>query len=171
MESQKMKYLNAEQIKQAVIKAAEEKDTYYMIIKVLSEAGLRVSELINLTPQNINFIEGYFHIKGKGGHIRNVDISRELCMQLQMYIKNKKIKPRDKIFDISRQRVQQITSHVAGINPHGLRHSYAIALLRTTGNIRYLQKQLGHRSLSTTQVYLQFVEYDKEKEKLISLYA
>ena len=54
-------------------------------------------------------------------------------------------------------------------NPHAFRHSYAIRLLKETKNIRYVQKQLGHSSLTTTQIYLQFTDFSLEKSKLEDL--
>lgn len=165
-----MRYVNAQQVQQALEKAAEENQKYYMIINTLSSSGLRVTELVTLTPQNINFKDGCFHIKGKGGKIRNVDVSKQVCMQLSMYIKNRKIKNNKPIFPITRQRIFQITKKFADEKPHAFRHGYAIALLRKTKNIRYVQKQLGHTSLSTTQIYLQFLEFEEEKEMLPNLY-
>lgn len=165
-----MRYLNQDQVAEAIRKAAEKKDKYYLLISTLVKTGLRVSELIVLTPQNVNFQEFCFHIRGKGNKIRTIDIPADLAMQLQIYVKEKKIGKKQPIFKLSRQRVNRITNELAGINAHGLRHSYAIALLRATKNIRYVQRQLGHTSLTTTQIYLQFVEYDEEKKKLASLY-
>lgn len=165
-----MKYLSLEQTHQAIEKAAEQSSRNYILVLTLLKSGIRVTELIDLTPQNINFQAKYLHIKGKGGKIRNVDVPSDLLQQLKLFIKNKKVKNRQRIFKVTRQRVFQITRTIADMNPHAFRHTYAINLLRKTGNIRYVQKQLGHSSISSTQIYLQFIEYEQEKKKLGTLF-
>lgn len=166
-----MHYLTRVQINNSLSASAKRKDKYYMIILVFSQTGLRVAELVALTPQNINFDASYIAIKGKGGKIRNVDIAAQLAMQLQLFIKNHNIAANKPIFKITDRRVRQIIAEFCNSHPHALRHSYAIELLRKTGNVRYVQKQLGHSSLATTQIYLQFYEYEQEKSKLTSLFA
>jgi len=165
-----MKYLTKEQVRKSLTEAAGVKDRYYLILLTLSESGLRASEFVALTPQNISFEGNYLHIVGKGNKIRNVDISQSLSMQLKLYINEKKIKNKERIFPFTRQRAHQIAKRFTGHKTHALRHTYAIHLLRKTKNIKYVQKQLGHSSLATTERYLEFVEYDQEKEALNSLY-
>ena len=91
-------------------------------------------------------------------------------MFLELFIKQKRIGKNKPIFPFSRQRVGQITREVASINPHAFRHSYAIHLLRVSKNVRYVQKQLGHSSLKTTEIYLQFMEFNHEQRQLDELY-
>jgi integrase/recombinase XerD len=165
-----MRYVSIEKKDEALFKSSKQNERDYMVITTLWETGLRVSELIKLAPQNINFEDRNLAIKGKGGKIRNIDISNKLVMILQLYIKNNKIKARDPIFDLTRQRVYQITKKYANVNPHAFRHGYAINILRKTKNIKFLQKQLGHKSLQTTEQYLQFMLYDEDKKLLDSIF-
>lgn len=171
----KLRYVNPEQIRVGLQKAAKEgkrknRQRNFLIIKTLSDSGLRVTELIELIPHNINFNEAFFHIKGKGQKIRVVDIPQELCQLLQLYIETNIIKTKDRIFPLTRDSIRKITWKFGGANPHAFRHAYAINLLRKTKNIRYVQKQLGHSSLNTTEIYLQFLEYEQEKKKIDTLY-
>lgn len=167
----KINFMDPETIQKNIAKAASMKDKYYMIILTLSHTGMRASELTSMKVQDVDFNANYIIIRGKGDKMRNIDISPQLSQQLQLYIKNKNLSSKKRIFDITRQRVHQICKIISSKNPHAFRHSYAINLLRETGNIRYVQKQLGHSSMATTQIYLDFIEYDKEKEKLASLYS
>jgi site-specific recombinase XerD len=121
-------------------------------------------------PQNINIHEKVLHVRGKGQKIRNVDVSAQFLTQMQLYIKTNNISSHKRIFSISMRTAYNIVKKHSNMNPHSFRHAYAINLLRKTMNIRFVQKQLGHSSLSTTQLYLQFVEYEQEKKKLESLY-
>ena len=170
-----MRYINPNQIHEALKVAAKEgkrrnRQRNFLIIKTLSESGLRVTELIELTSNNINFDEAIFHIKGKGQKIRVVDVPQELCQLLQLYVESNKIKSKERIFPLTRDAIRKITWKYGGANPHAFRHTYAINLLRKTKNIRYVQKQLGHTSLNTTEIYLQFLEYEQEKKKINTLY-
>lgn len=169
-----MKYLTISQVKEALKKTARNgrksnRHRNYLILKTLAETGLRVSELINLKPYNINFEESIFYITGKGSRTRIVDIPSELGHLLEMYVKSNNIKSKSNIFPLTRDGILKITKKYADINVHAFRHTYAINLLRKTKNIRFLQKQLGHTSLKTTEIYLQFLEYEEEKKQLENL--
>lgn len=168
--NENLKYLSKRQINDAIQHAATINDRYYTIIITLAKTGCRVSELVAITPNDLLFEEKQIIIRGKGNKIRNIDITADLLMQLQLFIKNRKIKKKDRIIALTIQRITQITKRFANTNAHSFRHSYAIHLLRATKNIRYVQKQLGHTTLATTQIYLQFMEYSQEKAKLGELY-
>jgi len=165
-----MKFLEPDEINKALQKAASRGERDYLITNILAKSGIRVSELISITPNDILNHGGQLIIRGKGNKIRNVDIPQDLILQMRIYIKNRKIKPNKPIINLTTRRVYDITKDVAGIGPHTFRHSYAIALLKRTKNIRYVQVQLGHSTLSTTQVYLRYMDFDEEKEKLGGLY-
>lgn len=166
-----MKYLSKNQIKEAIINSAGVNDKYYTIILILAKTGCRVSELTSITPQDILFDEKQIIIRGKGNKIRNIDVPSDLLIQLRLYIKNRKIRKNQKIIPLTIQRVTQISKRFSNMSAHAFRHGYAIALLRTTTNIRYVQIQLGHSSLATTQIYLQFMDYSQDKRKLGELYS
>lgn len=166
-----MKYLETNEIVQALQAAAKKSPRNYLIISIFAKTGMRVSEISRIKPQDILADANQLIVKGKGGKIRNVDITPELVMLMINYAKIHKIPPRIHLFHLTIRRLQQICNEIANVNAHAFRHSYAIHLLKKTKNIRYVQKQLGHSSMATTQIYLQFMDFDEEKGKLGELYS
>ncbi len=133
-----------------------------LIISLLYSTGLRVSEVVNLKPQDINLEENIGWVrKGKGSKDRMFIISPSLCKQLQLYLKkrnNKYIFSKER--PLTTRNLQKIVKHTgekAGINkrvtPHTLRHSFATHLLESGNDIRKIQILLGHASIATTQLY------------------
>jgi len=134
-----------------------------LLILVLFQTGLRISEALSLTPPKITYFEGRpcLHIIGKGKKRRLVALPERLAEKLQAYAHKYKLGPDDKFFPINRQRAWQIIKEVAkkaGITkrvyPHLLRHSDAIERLRQTGNPKALQHHLGHSSPFMVMRYL-----------------
>jgi len=166
-----IKYLSKEKINEALDKALMKDNRTFYIIATLIKTGVRVSELLSITPNDLLIDQKQLIIRGKGNKIRNIDISYNLATFLQSHMQFNNIKNNERVFKITRQRVYQITKEVAGCNPHMFRHSYAIHLLRKTKNIRYVQVQLGHSTIISTQVYLRYMDFEEEKKKLDSLYS
>ena len=166
-----IKYLTKTSIQAALKHAAQRSERDYLIIYLLANTGIRVSELLALTPNDILDEQQQLIIRGKGDKIRNIDIPTEVYLALVLYVASKEIKNREKIIPLTRQRIQQLTQSIAGVHPHVFRHSYAIHLLRKTKNIRYVQVQLGHSTIQTTQIYLRYMEFDEEKSQLNGLYS
>jgi len=137
-----------------------------LILKLLYGCGLRVSEVINLKKQDIQFDEELIHIKlAKGRKDRFVKIPDSIKDELNNY---SKLVEGDILFQSSRggkltiKTIQQIvksSSKKAGIKkrvyPHLLRHSFATHLLENGVDLRIIQKLLGHSDIKTTQIYLQ----------------
>jgi integrase/recombinase XerD len=139
------------------------------ILEVLYAAGLRVSELVNLKPTDINFGSGFLKCCGKGGKERLVPVGAKAREALTRYLE--KIRPKQKptsdyVFigkggdGLSRQFVWQLIkkySRLAGIQknitPHTFRHSFATHLLEGGADLRVVQELLGHADISTTQIY------------------
>ena len=135
----------------------------YLLILVLFETGLRISEALSLTPSKIDIFEGrpVLRIVGKGGKPRVVACPERLSDNLRTYVNRKKVEPEQKLFPINRQRAWQILKKVSQrsgftkrIYPHLLRHSDAIERLRQTGNPKALQHHLGHSSTVMVMRYL-----------------
>ncbi len=166
-----MRYLSKNEVRSAIEKAAKSNERNYLIINTLARTGIRVSELITITDNDILESSNQIIIRGKGDKIRNIDVNPELILWLKMYVKKNKIKKNKPIFPLSTRQVRNITQRFANTNPHSFRHGYAIQLLRKTMNIRYVQVQLGHSTLATTQIYLRFMDFDREKEKLGELWT
>ncbi len=165
-----MKILSNKEINAIIGKAIGKSDRTFMVINTLIKTGVRVSELIAITPQDILFDEKQIIIRGKGNKIRNVDVPADLLFAYRLYLKKTSIRINKRIFPVTRDAIYKITKKIAGINPHTFRHSYAVELLRKTRNVRYVQVQLGHSSLSTTQVYLRYMDFSEDKKKLGDLW-
>ena len=152
------------------------------MIELLYATGLRVSELVNLKLNNINFDQEYLKTMGKGSKERIVPIGEYAMYYLKYYIDNyRNYFLRDKeseyIFisnqskKMTRQTFFLLLKKIAkkeGIktyfSPHTLRHSFATHLLRYGADLRSIQELLGHSSISTTQIYTH-VEKEKVKEE------
>lgn len=113
----------------------------YLLIRVLFETGLRVSEALSLTPKMIDEYEEHavLFVVGKGRKPRMVACPDSLAYRLKSYAYTKNLGVDDKIFSINRQRAWQIiksAAEKAGIQkrvyPHLFRHSDAIERLRQT---------------------------------------
>jgi len=103
--------------------------------------------------------------KAKGGRQRRIPVDGETLKMLSDYIFTLYIPADRPIFSIKRWQVHAIIKKygkMIGLNthPHTLRHSFAINLVRNGVDIRRVQLLLGHRSIATTQVYLQFDDQD-----------
>lgn len=169
-----MRYLSKKEILEGLQKAYKSKvhaERNYIIISVLAKTGVRVSELIHITTNDILTDSKQIIIRGKGDKIRNVDVSMDIILQLQGYAQKKKIPKNKPIIKLTRQAIWLITKRLAETNPHSFRHSYTIELLQKTKNIRYVQKQLGHSDIRVTEIYLQYMEFDEDKKEVERLWT
>ena len=140
-----------------------------LILEMFYCTGLRVSELANLTVQQIDFNNCTLRILGKGDKERIVPMGDRLCQHLQEFLsdsRNKKTEFGNFVFTddlghhLSRQRVAYIVKKylIRGTqkehaHPHALRHSFATHLLDEGADLMSVKELLGHASLTTTQIY------------------
>ena len=170
-ECDKMKILSKKQVNEIIDRVSNEQAKTFLKIYILAHTGVRVSELLRIKPCDILTDERQIIIRGKRDVIRNVDVTPELLLPLRLYIKQKHIKDNELIFPVTRQSVYDLCKKYAGVSPHKFRHTYIANLLRTTKNIRYVEKQAGHKDIRTTRIYLQFMEFEEDKKKLGELYS
>ena len=139
------------------------------VIELLFATGMRISELCNLKPEDIDFDNKTILIYGKGSKERILQIGNpDVLEALNLYRKTfqKEIKECGYFFvnrlqnKLSDQSVRYMINHyvkLAGIEqhltPHMFRHSFATLLLEENVDIRYIQKILGHSSINTTEIY------------------
>ena len=135
------------------------------ILMLIYSAGLRRSELLNLTPENIDSERMLIHINGaKGKKDRISLLSDNLLQLLRQYYKE--YRPNKYLFEgqsggkYSASSVASILKKAAGkaklrkvVTPHMLRHSFATHLLEQGTDLRYIQELLGHGSSKTTEIY------------------
>ncbi|MEK9150196.1 MAG: site-specific tyrosine recombinase/integron integrase [Candidatus Desantisbacteria bacterium] len=134
------------------------------IIELLYSSGLRVSELSGLNIENIDFGSGTVRCFGKGKKERIVPFGSLAKEALEVYLRKdgresgvlflnrfgKRITTRGVWMIIENERLKAGLFH---LSPHTLRHSVATHLLERGADIRSVQEFLGHKRLSTTQIY------------------
>jgi integrase/recombinase XerC len=143
------------------------------ILETLYSTGIRVSELVALNMDDIDFLGEVVHIRGKGKKERISPISSSALQVIQHYMefRNKRAQSNSnfdsKVLFVNKHGRRLSTRSVrrkmdkylkmAGldptISPHTLRHSFATHMLNNGADLRSVQELLGHQSLSTTQVY------------------
>ena len=154
-------YLTEEDVRCLTAACKRERDR--LLIMLLYQTGLRISEALALTPASIRNFNGKpaMEIIGKGKKLRLVALPAGLKEKLESYAYRAGIEPKERFFKINRSRAWQIlneASKAAGLQkrvfPHLLRHSDAIIRLRKTGNPKALQYHLGHNTPAMTLRYL-----------------
>ena len=139
-----------------------------VIFEVLYSTGLRVSELVDLDRQDIDFIEKTVWVKdGKGGKARQSKLSTRAAMILKQHLAARKDDEpwvfrsnfKQRMSRHSVARYLRLLGERAGLRrrltPHMLRHTFATHLLDAGMPIDLVQYMLGHSSVKTTQVYAQ----------------
>ena len=153
------------------------------VIELLFATGMRISELCGLRPSNVDLENNTVLIYGKGARERILQIGNpEVISALTLYQETfqKEITCCNYFFvnkfnkKLSDQSVRFMINHYAEaagieqhITPHMFRHSFATLLLEQDVDIRYIQKMLGHSSISTTEIYTH-VSNTKQKDILIN---
>jgi integrase/recombinase XerD len=151
------------------------------MLELLYATGLRVSELISLTMNSINWQVGFLIVMGKGSKERVVPIGKTAYDCVRRYVDEArprllKAKTTEVLFlnrfggALSRQGLWKIIVHYAqkaglqkNVHPHTFRHSFASHLLEGGADLRAVQVMLGHADISTTQIYTH-VTRDRLKE-------
>jgi len=146
------------------------------ILETLFSTGLRVSELVALNRDQLNIDKGEFGVIGKGGKARVVFLSKTAKDWISKYLEKREDPfrplfirysgPRskqgltDENYRLSARSIERLIDKYrkkAGIlfriGPHVLRHSFATDLLSHGADIRSVQEMLGHKNISTTQIY------------------
>lgn len=157
LKQEELTYLKHNQVIQLLNSVEDLRDR--LIIRTIYATGVRVSELCTINIEDIDFDDRTIKVLGKGGKVRIVFIDEETLAEIKTLIgdrvkgplflgqQNKHISPRT---------VQHIFRRYApkGVTPHKIRHSYASELYRRSKNLRVVQENLGHSSISTTEIYL-----------------
>ncbi|MBN1526736.1 MAG: tyrosine recombinase XerC [Candidatus Omnitrophica bacterium] len=141
------------------------------IFETLYSTGIRVSELVGIDSDDVDFISGVVKVLGKGAKERMVPIGDTALTAIRKYLDKRaaeKARAKDKhavflnkngtrLTDRSVRRIVDKYIRVCAIeekiSPHSLRHSFATHLLDRGADLRSVQELLGHMNLSTTQIY------------------
>ena len=144
------------------------------IILTLFDAGLRASELCGMGLADVNWTEQTMVVVGKGDRERVVSFGKVARHALALYVARRGQLETDRVFvtcygdPINRHRLRRIIrtrrerAGITGVrpSPHTLRHSFAIAFLRSGGDLFALQRLLGHSDLAMTRRYAELTQTD-----------
>ena len=152
------------------------------IIELLLATGARISELCNIEQVNINLNTGTLKINGKGSKERNLYININpviTILKRYMELYREELEKNQFLFfnkmgqRLSEQSVRYFLKMIekklelsTKLTPHKFRHTFATMLLEDDVDIRFIQKILGHSSISVTQIYT-YVTSAKQKEIML----
>ena len=141
-----------------------------LVVELLYDCGLRVSELVNLKINDIDLKSKYIQCVGKGSKERLIPFGKKAKESINKYLKERenvitkynlqtkrlfitnsgRLINRQDIYNFIRKLGEKIHKH---ISPHTLRHTFATHLLENGADLRVVQELLGHSDVSTTQLY------------------
>ena len=152
------------------------KDTLdLLILTLLLETGLRISEALSLRVKDINFSKREIRVRNAKYNEERVVFFSELTeLILKKWIFEKNLKPDDKLIPISYVAVWKRLKTLAKranidpskVRPHILRHTFATNALRKGMNLLALKRLLGHKDLKVTEIYTHLVYEDLRMEYL-----
>lgn len=152
------------------------------MLELLYATGMRISELISLRLQDVDFQEDFVHVLGKGDKERIIPMNETAKQFLLLYIEEYrsellKNSTSEYLFlnhhgkPISRQGFFKILKSLCiekhiekNVSPHTLRHSFATHLLNNGADLRIVQELLGHSDISTTQIYTHISDEKKKQD-------
>ena len=140
-----------------------------MIIEMFYATGMRLSELIGLDDEDIDFSASLIKVTGKRNKQRLIPFGDELRLSLLNYIKvrNEAVPDREKAFFVKQDGKRLYSMKVYNLvkrnlskvvtlkkrSPHVLRHSFATSMLNNQAELGAVKELLGHESLTTTEIY------------------
>ncbi|OGH19969.1 MAG: hypothetical protein A3D74_03665 [Candidatus Levybacteria bacterium RIFCSPHIGHO2_02_FULL_37_13] len=177
-ESRSLKFLDKDQVDRlvtAIDTSKEEGIRDRTILELLFSTGLRVSELVRLNHNQVNLDRKEFGVIGKGGRARLVFVSDRATDWIKRYLEKRKdrfsplfIRYSGRVIEenngekmrLTARSVERIVKKYVRLarlpvdaTVHTLRHSFATDLLSNGADLRSVQEMLGHKNISTTQIY------------------
>lgn len=170
-------FLNTKEIKKLCSRTKEEESYLTLrmrvMVKLMYSCGLRVSELVSLPENAINYDMHQILICGKGSKERIVPVAKEAIDDVFEYLncrekflgqkKSKWLFPspralsghitRDGFFKNLKKMAAEAGINPQKVHPHILRHSFATQLVNNSVDLRSIQKMLGHENVVTTEIY------------------
>lgn len=144
------------------------------LLRILYGTGIRASECASLREQDVDLVEQTVRVCGKGGHERTLPLNRTVGEALAAYRSARGPVPREAPFFVSRrrraltrgivyERVRTLARRARlsqRLSPHRLRHTFATHLMRVGVGLVTLRDLLGHRQITSTQLYLHVTAQD-----------
>jgi integrase/recombinase XerC len=135
------------------------------ILETLYSTGMRISELVSLTEEAVDFIGATVRVLGKGKKERLLPIGERALRAIRGYLAQRKVISRFIFLNKNKKPLSargfrkemdkyiRLISLKEHVSPHTLRHSFATHLLNRGADLRSVQELLGHANLSSTQIY------------------
>ena len=143
----------------------------HAILELFYSSGLRLSEVVNLNIDALDFTEGTVVVTGKGNKTRIVPMGAHAMNAIKKWLQiraniiindtarkavfvglqGKRVGARNLQYRLKEWSIKQGIN--SSVHPHRLRHSFASHVLQSSGDLRAVQEMLGHANISTTQVY------------------
>lgn len=167
----KNKYLldpEVEKLESLLQKSSSEDRRDTLILSLALRTGARASELLGLRHADLNSYDGTLFIRGiKGSNDRELPIEPRLFEKLLFYSED--VAKNENLFPIGYHRLRQVWDWYRPVPKkfHSLRHTFAIRLYRKTKDLRLVQVALGHRNITNTMIYADYVYSQQELKKLI----
>jgi integrase/recombinase XerD len=155
--------------KSAVPDARGGRATTHLAILLMTATGIRVGELVNIRIGDVSLVDGAIRIRGKGNRERTVFLSNGAlagAIETHVAARPATARPDDHLFmntrgaplssQALRQRLRKIAEAASierRVTPHMFRHTAATLLIEEGVDIRFVQRLLGHASISTTEIY------------------
>lgn len=137
------------------------------LLWLLLHTGARAQEVLNIKSEDLNSFDESILIHGlKGSNDREIPVPSWLFTRVEREAGRS---PHPQIFSITYNRLRQIWELYRPVHKklHGLRHTFAIQLYQKTKDLRLVQVALGHRNISNTMVYADYIYTQSELRKLI----
>ena len=139
-----------------------------ILLDLALNTGARAMEILDLMREDLNIYDETIFIRGiKGSNDRELPIRKNLFQALNEL--TMQYQPHHRLFPIGYHRLQQIWDWYRPTPKkfHSLRHTFAIRLFRKTKDLRLVQVALGHRNITNTMIYADYVYSQDELKKLI----
>jgi integrase/recombinase XerC len=139
------------------------------IFELIYSSGLRLAELVNLNPSQLDMQSGEIRVLGKGNKVRLVPVGQQALDAVQawlnvrelfadqaevaLFVGRRGLRITPRVIQLRMKQWGLIQGVTSNVYPHLLRHSFATHILQSSGDLRAVQEMLGHVSISSTQIY------------------
>jgi integrase len=167
----KNKYLidpEVDRLERSLVAELEANSRDALILQLALRTGARATELLQLRHADLNTYDKTLFIRGiKGSNDRELPLPPLLFDQLLTY--SQSVSRNENLFPIGYHRLRQVWDWYRPVPKkfHSLRHTFAIRLYRKTKDIRLVQVALGHRNITNTMIYADYIYSQTELKKLI----
>ena len=166
----KTKYLlspEVERLRKILVDFEDKDSRNSLMISVALRTGARAQEVLNIQRTDLNPYDESIFIRGlKSSNDREIPVHSQFFQRLHRFAEQQ---GGTKVFPISYERLYQVWQLYRPVPKkfHALRHTFAIELYQKTKDLRLVQVALGHRNISNTMVYADYVYSQQELRKLI----